>query len=147
MEGKNITFLIFAIVVAVLNAIAQQRKKKASKGGQTVIPVPGQGGEEEVWTENLDDEADFSFEEDAPELKPSNLLEPQGELSDYDKRRKKLQQRAQEIFHEDQSAAIGQDDGIASDMEGLTETDGSLLGDFDAKKAIIYSEIIKPKYF
>lgn len=148
MEGKDIALLIFAIVVAVLNAIAQKKKKRISKERETVTPMPNQEGEEAL-TENFDEDTVFHFEQEAPELIPSELLKPHAELSEYEKKRQQLHERGQEIFLEGEPTTLGEEHEISDGEEMVVgeETGESLLADFDAKKAIIYSEIIKPKYF
>lgn len=86
-----------------------------------------------------------------------SALEPISQLTDYEKR---MQEKANELlavnkeantFDYDEesiaSSAIGDALTEEEEYEKQLESRSSALKDFKAREAIIYSEIIKPKYF
>lgn len=121
MESLLIIFLVIGIAVA-LNSIvknAQQREKQKSPG----IP------DESPW------DSLFSIPEHTERtetIRGSVFNYDEQTISDSgDIKRQPIQQASSDSF-------------AAEEQEGRDE--GSLLNDFDIKKAVIYSEILNPKF-
>jgi hypothetical protein len=183
MELDSIIYIIIAIVLAIINAVSQKKKKAAQEQAsrqptvnytEEFDQVEYDESEEEV--ENLNEvlrvnplEALFGDTEKLFESEPivaEKVVVPEPILVEHEPVRKltdfelKMQETAQKIMGDigDHSIPEFDDDSIASSAisNALTleeeetvfnETRNSFLKDFDPKKAIIYSEIITPKYF
>ncbi|HDP55513.1 MAG TPA: hypothetical protein ENN24_07555 [Bacteroidetes bacterium] len=84
-------------------------------------------------------------------------LEPEVQLTDFEQRMHERAQQMMEVnvehriheFDEDSiaSSAIGNAPTQEEEDLALFENQSTLVKEFDAKKAIVYAEIIKPKYF
>jgi len=182
MELDSIIYIIIAIGLAIVNAVAQKKKKAARE--QTASNSFDHLDEQFESVENEDTEYQPSLLRDISSGDPMEILfgresfpedpvvdEPVEEFheegvssfvdnyqsSDYEKR---MHERAQEFlnFDPDQNTFDFDEDSIASSAIGnaLTEDEEEeahfqsksiFMQEFDVKKAIIYSEIIKPKYF
>lgn len=188
MELDNLIYIIIAIVLAIVNAVAQKKKKAA--GQRPISPQPTHT--------HYNEPADYAEEEPFQEAKPvtevsANPFEllfgqpefnkvftqveeveepeivdeleeaipvegvPTTQLSDYEH---KLQEKAKEFmdFKHDSTNFDFEKDSIANSAIGdaLTEEEeaqalidnrNEILSEFSAAKAVVYSEILKPKYF
>ncbi len=178
MDLDSIIYIVIAIILAVVNGVAQKKKKAQQKPTpqspsvdlqfesdeesepQTILETKGQqshdpfsilfGSEGQPTTFNTDELAD-------EELLTEQELEPEVLLTDFEQR---MHERAQEMmevnvehrideFDEDSIASSAIGDAPTQEEEDLAffENQSTLVKEFDAKKAIVYAEIIKPKYF
>lgn len=201
MEIDDILYIVIAIVIAVINGIAQKKKKSnqratsaanpvhtaesSSADADTVDPfeilfggaIPKSPQEPTMDTVILDDEEpvpapagsnayqSYSFEHAAkssvefeqpfeevkeeslykqPEVKPIDTFVAQEPISEIDLSSSSLD--VEEVQLEDIS--VGAIKGIdEEEAESRERQRNGLLDDFDAEKAIVYSEIMQPKYF
>lgn len=179
MDSDSIIYIVIAIILAIVNAVAQ-KKKKARQNSAIKGPVPTR-------EQYHSDEGAVSFdrieeEDDSPSYDPISLLfgqegvtaslradkfqvedeiekKAEVQLSDF---QKKMSDRAQMHIKErpvsNISIAEFEEDNIASSEIGnvqtleeeelaISQSQNYFVKDFDAKRAIVYSEIIRPKYF
>jgi len=181
MELDSIIYIVIAIVLAVVNALAQKKKKAAREQAlntpavdvrfddpdeEDESPFPAQ---EVIYTKKSDPfEMLFGDELIEEEGQPATFTPPQPapkevpfeeipELTDF---QLKMQEVAKQHmgssiehshteFDEDSIAASAIGDALTEEEETLaiSEARTEFMKEFEAKKAIIYSEIIKPKYF
>lgn len=182
MELDSIIYIIIAIGLAIVNAVAQKKKKAAQQqkiNTPTFDDLDEQFDEAEdldpayqaqpfrdlsnsnpldilFGKENLSDEL---IEEDEAVIVPEPVasVDVASQPSDYEK---KMQAKAKEFlgFQHDQNTFDFDEDSISSSAIGdaLTQEEEEeayfhskslFMQEFDPKKAILYSEIIKPKYF
>ncbi|MFO8020932.1 MAG: hypothetical protein R6U65_00595 [Perlabentimonas sp.] len=166
MELDSIIYIIIAIVLAIVNAVAQ--KKKKSERRAPLSPDKASSDESESTRIQSRDPLDFLFGDDEDEdsvettyaqQETVEASEPEQPLeSGYQKR---MQEVAEQLLDKEdvEVGSYDYDDNVIAEsaignalteeeqdqarMEGKTD----FLKEFDAKKAIIYSEVIKPKYF
>lgn len=202
MDIDDILYIVIAIVIAVINGIAQKKKKSNQKAASAASPVhtaeahsvdpdavdpfeilfggavPKTSQEQTSNTFTFEEEEEpvatgtssnayqsYSFEEAAkvsveyeqpfeevseealykqPEVKPIDIYVEQEPLSEIDIPVSNLD--VEEIQLEDIS--VGAIKGIEEEeAESRERNKNGLLDDFDAEKAIVYSEIMQPKYF
>jgi hypothetical protein len=192
MDLDNIAYIVIAIVLAIINAIAQKKKKDA-QAARRVAPKHDPFAEEEAIdqrpasTIRLDDvikefNSQLHFEETVYHTKPDaeedyNVLD--NPVSTYDKPYEDkheaidtpgaahfvpvdtyqsidftnletgLDQSMAFDFEENviESTAIGDAPTLEEEETEATEVrKNSLLNNFDPKLAVVYAEIINPKY-
>jgi hypothetical protein len=183
MELDSIIYIVIAIALAIINAVAQ-KKKKAAQGQAPIQPTVDYSEgfdqeeyeESEVQVETFNDMLKVNplealFGDIEPLFESENkavaeevirapikvVQEPTRTLTDFEL---KMQETAERMLGDigDHSIPEFDDDNIASSEIGnvltieeeeiaFNESRNNLLKEFDPKKAIVYSEIIKPKYF
>ncbi|MDX9845945.1 MAG: hypothetical protein RBT74_03100 [Tenuifilaceae bacterium] len=188
MELDNLIYIIIAIVLAIVNAVAQKKKKAAGQRPISSQPTPthynepAEYAEEEPFQEakpitevptnpfellfgQPDINKVFTQVEEIEEQEIVDELEeyipeegvPTTQPSDYEQ---KLQEKAKQLmdFSHDTNIFDFEKDSIANSAIGdaLTEEEeaqalidnrNEILSEFSGAKAVIYSEILKPKYF
>ncbi|MDD2195596.1 MAG: hypothetical protein PHE03_01990 [Bacteroidales bacterium] len=178
MELDSIIFIVIAIVLAIVNAVAQKKKKDQQKQTAHKVVrnpehyVPDEEGLTVAHLENEGNEHNYdpfglthrhegvptSFKADEFENDEDELQE-EVKLTAF---QLKMQERAQASMQggagERHKVNEFDDDSIASTEIGNAKTQEEeelafgesrnyFVKEFDAKKAIVYSEIIRPKYF
>ncbi len=183
MELDSIIYIIIAIVLAIVNAVAQKKKKAAREQAinkpvenvdvrfddpedEDESPYPAQ---EVIYTKKSDPfEMLFGEELIEEEGQPVTFTPPQPppklvpveevpELTDFQLKMQELSKKhigdsiehSVTVFDEDSIAASAIGDAPTEEEEQLaiSEARSDFMKEFEAKKAIVYSEIIKPKYF
>jgi hypothetical protein len=182
MEFDSIIYIVIAIGLAIINAVAQKKKKTAAgqqkPSGDTLKNLfdPIEEEPDDVATvinERVStDPFQVLFGNEEYEAKVFDEVEPEPEfideekaavidsepvLSDYEKR---MQVRAKEFvdfkheetqfdFEKDSIANSAIGDALTLEEEEAAQREGKtdFIKEFDPGKAIVYSEIIKPKYF
>ncbi|HCX99565.1 MAG TPA: hypothetical protein DG754_05440 [Bacteroidales bacterium] len=180
MELDSIIFIVIAIVLAIVNAVAQKKKKDQQKQtAHKIVRNPEQyvPNEEGITVAHLEDEGnehsydslglirahegvptsfkadEFESDEDEVEVqKEVQLTDFQLKMQDRDQA--SMQGGAVEKYRvnefDDDSIAsteIGNAKTLEEEELAFDESRNYFLKEFDAKKAIVYSEIIRPKYF
>ena len=184
MEFDSLIYIIIAVVLAIVNAVAQKKKKEQAVGA---APKPANFDEQfqhsdEEYEEQYHDEERVAANpleilfgqlendrvkmvevaSDEVEVKEPSRVEPAPEPEpQFNDFHTKMQEKAQEFidFKHEKNFFDFEEDSIASTAIGdvLTEEEeeaqaeierkNDILMDFTAAKAIVFSEIIKPKYF
>lgn len=180
MELDSIIFIVIAIILAIVNAVAQKKKKDQQK--QTAHKVvqehePYLADEEAVTVDHLGDEGNkqsydpfglIHGHEGVPVSLDADGFESDEEEVEHQEEvqltpfQEKMQERAQatmqDIIEEKFRIDEFDDDNIASTEIGNVKTQEEeelafnqsrnyFVKEFDAQKAIVFSEIIRPKYF
>jgi len=166
MELDSIIYIIIAIVLAIVNAVAQKKKKSESRAPLSADKTSG--AESDSSGEQNRNPLDFLFGDDEDE-DPVETTYAQQETVEANESeqplesgyQKKMQEVAEQLLDKEE-VEIGSydyDDNVIAESaigNALTEEEqkqarmegkSNFLKEFDAKKAIIYSEVIKPKYF
>jgi hypothetical protein len=183
MELDSIIYIVIAIALAIINAIAQKKKKAQQKNSPVHSTVDYADEFDSVEEVDLDIEEQIENLGDMLKVKPLEVLfggtehvneyesvpetvaesklvaapEPVRELTDFEL---KMQETAQRMmgdigdhsipeFDEDSIASSAITNALTLEEEEIAfnESRSDLLKDFDPRKAIVYAEIIKPKYF
>ncbi len=155
MDAESIIFIVIAIVLAIINGIAKQKKaKKATVSPNQVVFDELPLDDEPMLFSNLSDAPSSINIEEQPHSKDIDLNEhkgfhmPQTELQrQMEIRRKKEVMAAQKYASDDLEKNQVRDKITKETPIEDEKIEEGLIEDFNAKKAIIYSEIIKPKYF
>ena len=178
MEFDSIIYIVIAIVLAIVNAIAQKKKKAAQSQGPVASDEAYESieGEEDAAAypqaaraeESLDPfELLFGGGEQpkVPEPQEQEVLQAEPELimqePEPNSHQQKMQEVAQKLLEEEdvEIGAYDQEENVIAksaigDVLSLEEENFAqrqarnvFAREFDARKAIIYSEIIRPKYF
>ncbi|MFP4556722.1 MAG: hypothetical protein ACLFNU_07615 [Bacteroidales bacterium] len=167
MELDSIIYIIIAIVLAIVNAVAQKKKKPQQQA--PLISDKASADESDRDEDRNSNPLDFLFgddEEDEASVDVPYAQQETVEVSEPEQPQKSdYQQKMQEVAEQlldNESAEIGSydyDDNVIEESaigNALTEEEQSqadlenrtdFIKEFNAKKAIIYSEVIKPKYF
>jgi hypothetical protein len=182
MDSDNIIYIIIAVVLAIVNAVAQ--KKKKTEAAKRIITIDEEddhleGFETEpvIQRRTYSNEAEpnpfeilFGKEQVVDEIVPPTMQVDELKFDDEGKsaiETEKLssyqllmQQRAQELvdsdwgynsfnFDEDSIDKSAISDALTHEEEELavSENRSEFVKNFDLKSAILYSEVIKPKYF
>ena len=177
MESDSIVYIIIAIVIAVVNGVLQKKKKDAAKSpvlpsqqpntinSETAGQPYASANEEQIspfeilFGKNEPIESDIDLAMTHAEIsKPEAKTAFEAKLADSINKR--THKRTEEFadfnnqtpifdFNEDsiESTAIGNVLTEEEEEQAAWDNKSDLLKDFDARKAILYSEIIKPKYF
>ncbi len=183
MDFDNILYILIAVVLGIVNAVAS-KKKKANEAAKSPKPA---SNPQDHYEDGYSEEEFPEVEQYAPKASPLEILfgnqvepEPEVETSplgepidsiEYDKEpvkepemtsfQQKMQERAKDFvdFKHEVNSFDFEEDGIAKSGIGnaLTEEEeeelmvqqehDSLAYRFDVTDAIVYSEIINPKYF
>ncbi len=188
MELDNLIYIIIAIVLAIVNAVAQKKKKAAGQhptssqptshyetesvdfdevepmpAAKPITEVPANPFELLFGQQELNRVFTQAEEVEEPEIineVQDILLEegkPTTQLTDWEL---KLQEKAKEFmgFRHDTNLFDFEEDSIANsaigdalteeeEAQALIENRNEILAEFSAAKAVVYSEILKPKYF
>lgn len=181
MEFDSLIYIIIAVVLAIVNAVAQKKKRVSAERPAPSAPPesvdPYYHDEEEgvnvfdaeehaeanpfeILFGDLPKAEKMSTQPEAIEdtIKPEPIPEPETQLNDF---HTKMQEKAQEFidfkheknffdFEEDSIASTAIGDVLSEEEEeAQAEMDrqNDILQDFTAAKAVVFSEIIKPKYF
>jgi hypothetical protein len=183
MDSDSLIYIIIAIILAVVNAIAQKKKKAGAAKATPVVSdeIYNENEIEEVTEPTTFEKADplkfffdkelFLEEADSAEQQNEELPEEQnieeilyGPSVEQEallaRAQEMLLQESQEItnssydnedfdFEKDSIASSAITDALteAEQEEELELSQSQMKREFDVQKAIIYSEIIKPKYF
>lgn len=166
MELDSIIYIIIAIVLAIVNAVAQKKKKSEPRAPLSTDKTSRD--ESESTRTQSRDPLDFLFgdDEDEDSVETTYAQQETVEASESEQPlesgyQKRMQEVAEQLLDKEdvQIGSYDYDDNVIAEsaignalteeeqkqarMEGKTD----FLKEFDAKKAIIYSEVIKPKYF
>ncbi len=168
MENENIVFILIAVVLAIVNAAAQKRKKQQRSATLGAEPQLAHEETTDFFRDGIhssdaldqspwDDEADSVLDQDyktGKQAAAGSVASP--ESLAFKQRLEKLNARTAFQPIEEGVKSLG-NQGQSSDGKRSSKGEGeavnqdakhgSITKDFDAKKAIIFSEIIKPKYF
>ncbi len=173
MDFDSIIYIVIAIVLAIINAVAQKKKKTGALNTPNHQPVDQHEYVEEEELEPQPDPFEVVFqnvfandEESQKEVEITNDIlfeakEREIQENSMDRIQLEMQAKAMELLNappiqadtfsfDDDSIAASQI-GDALTLEEEAEKDfaskSKILKEFDPKKAILYAEIIKPKYF
>ncbi|MDD2277991.1 MAG: hypothetical protein PHD06_10120 [Bacteroidales bacterium] len=176
MDSDSIIYIVIAIILAIVNAVAQKKKKARQNSAiKGLVPTREQYHSDEgaVSIEEEDDRPSYdpisllfgqegvtaSLRADKFQVEDEIEKKAEVQLSDF---QKKMSDRAQmhikerpvsnisiAEFEEDNisSSEIGNVQTLEEEELAISQSQNYFVKDFDAKRAIVYSEIIRPKYF
>jgi hypothetical protein len=176
MDLDSLIYIIIAIALAIINAVAQKKKKADKEKAAALAPQLAKETpledltitdsiekdpleillEKEFFREGTSafNEADFITEKPLDKIEEVALVEPDNEYQKYLAKAQELLSQGPQIVEEfdfEENSIASTSIGDVLTKEEQDEADNLSLSEiqreFDIKKAIIYTEILKPKYF